>query len=590
MVAAGSIFSSGMKSTNREKSSNERESPVMDFQTRQPAGSRAAQLFVRPLALLVGALFFGGCRSMPSHSGDTNGEDAGVTKKVEAHAHYAAGVIHEMNDEGEAALQEYYQAALNDPENETLIVEVSRRFAQKKQPEKALEVLTRAAKRPKASGTIYAHLGFVYSQMGKQEQAVAANREAIRRAPTSFSGYQNLYLNYLQNKQQAEAYKVLEEAAKQPHVDVEFLINLSELYANYSIQVPARKQEATAQALALLNRAEKLKPRGPGLRMKLADGFNLLGDSAKAAQLYLDLLTRLPDLPAVRDRVRARLTEIYLRGSDHKGAIEQLEAIVRDDPTNAQACYMLASVFYEEKKLPEAADYFEKTLLLNPNFEQAYYDLASVQIGLDKTTEALSTLGRARQKFSQSFVLELLTGMAFSRQKAFKEAIQHYTAAEVIAQATEPKRLNHIFYFQLGAAHERQGDREEAEKYFERCLQLSPDFAEGLNYLGYIERGVNLPRARELIEKALKLEPKNAAYLDSLGWVLFKLDQPEEALGHILKATELAEEPDATLYDHLGDIYAVLKQPEKAQAAWRKSLAIESNDEVKKKVEAGEKK
>jgi len=106
----------------------------------------------------------------------------------------------------------------------------------------------------------------------------------------------------------------------------------------------------------------------------------------------------------------------------------------------------------------------------------------------------------------------------------------------------------------------------------------------------WAERGTNLERARELIEKALKLEPKNAAYLDSLGWVLYKLNQPQEALQYLLKAVELLDEPDATVYDHLGDLYAALKEPEKAVEAWRKSLAVESNEQVRKKIESGEKK
>ena len=550
-------------------------------------------------ALAVVSLALTGCRSANSRLANAQGEAASSgapvsssAKRVQAHAHYAAGVIHEINEESEAALEEYYQAALLDADNETLIIEVARRFAAKKQPEKALEVLNVAATRGHASGAIYAHLGFIYSQLGKQDQALAANREAIRRSPTLFSGYQNLYVTYLQNKQAKEALNVLEEANRQPKADVEFLVNLSELYANYAIQVPSQKKEATAKALALLQRAEKMEPRNPAVRLKLADGFNLLGDSAKAAQLYLDLLKKLPDLPVVRERVRSKLTEIYLRSSDRKAAIEQLEAILREDPTNAQAYYTLASVLYDDKQLQPAVEHFNKTILLSPNFEQAYYDLASAQLGMDKTSDALATLAKARQRFSQSFVLELLTGMAFSRQKGYVEAIQHFTAAEVIAQATEPKRLNHIFYFQLGAAHERKGDHAQAEKYFEKCIQLSPDFAEGLNYLGYMwaERGINLDRARELIEKALKIEPKNAAFLDSLGWVCFKLNQPEQALEHILKAAELADEPDATVYDHLGDIYAALKQPDKAQAAWRKSLAIETNEQVKKKVEAAEQK
>src|SRR6266404_3594119 len=552
------------------------------------------------MVLATSILMLAGCRSVSSRhdlspatnnvaaSSRSNSVSATNEKAAKAHAHYSAGVIHDINDEPDAALQEYYEAAIADPENDTLILEVSRRFTQNKQPEKALELLTRAASRPNASGAIFANLGFIYSQLGKQEQAIAANRSAIKKSPGSLTGYQNLFLNYLQAKQPQEALKVLDEAAKQPNAGAEFLISLSELYANFAVQVPAQKEAANAKALQILKRAEKLNPANPPTRLKLADGFNLLGDSAKAAQIYVDLLKTLPDLPQIRERVRAKLTEIYLKGSDRKGAIEQLEAIIRDDPTNAQAYYSLASIFYEEKQFAEAAEHFSKTILLSPDFEQAYYDLASSQISLNKSSEALATLEKARRRFAENFVLEFMTGMAFTREKAYAEAITHFNNAEVIAKATEPKRLNQVFYFQLGAAYERKGDYAQSEKYFDKCLELAPDFAEALNYLGYMwaERGVNLDKARELIEKAVKLEPKNAAYLDSLGWVLFKQNQPEVALQNILKATELSEEPDATVYDHLGDIYAALKQPEKAREAWRKSLSLEANEEVRKKVES----
>jgi tetratricopeptide (TPR) repeat protein len=102
----------------------------------------------------------------------------------------------------------------------------------------------------------------------------------------------------------------------------------------------------------------------------------------------------------------------------------------------------------------------------------------------------------------------------------------------------------------------------------------------------WAEHGIKLDKARELIEKAVKAEPKNAAYLDSLGWVLFKLNQPKQALEYILKAIELSKEPDATVYDHLGDTYAALNQTEKAREAWRKSLDLEPSDQVRKKLES----
>ena len=74
-------------------------------------------------------------------------------------------------------MEEYYQAAMLDPGDEALVLEVSRRLLQDKQPERALEIVKRAAARPDASGEIYARLGLIYSQLGKPDQAAAANRD-----------------------------------------------------------------------------------------------------------------------------------------------------------------------------------------------------------------------------------------------------------------------------------------------------------------------------------------------------------------------------------------------------------------------------
>ena len=549
--------------------------------------------------LALSVTLVAGCHTPSSHSdaaavsidgspapGATN--SFSTDKLAVAHAHYAAGVIFEMDDDADAALEEFYQAAMGDPATEDLVLDVSRRLLQKKQPEKALELLLRATAQPDASGPVFARLGVIYSQIGKTNEAIAAENQAIKRSPGSLAGYQALYVTCLQNKRNQEALAVLNQAAKQKTVNVSFLLGLSELYQTYGLQVPEQKEKAKAGSLAALNRAAKLNPADPAIELKLAESFITLGASDKAAEIYLDLLKRLPDVPYIRERVHAQLADIYLRESEHKQAVEQLEAIIRDDPANPQAYFFLGSIAADERKPAEAAEYFSKTVLLSPDFEPAYYELATAQLDNSKPADALATLEKARRKFSQSFVLEFLTGAAYGRQKAWTEAIQHYTAAEIIGEAADSKRLSYIFYFQFGAVCERKGDLEQAEKYFQKCLQLQPNFDEAQNYLGYMwaEHGIKLPEARELIEKAVKAEPENAAYLDSLGWVLFKLDQPKAALPYLLKAVQLSTEPDPSLYDHLGDIYAALKEPAKAREAWQKSLSLEANETIRKKLEA----
>jgi tetratricopeptide (TPR) repeat protein len=533
-----------------------------------------------------------GCSSVSSKSGTAaNGDSAPVSdwpaeKVTSAHAHFSAAVVHEVSRNQEAALREYYLAALNDPENESLVLDVSRRLLQAKQSDKALEVLKLAASRKSATGAIYARLSLVYAEMGKADLSAQAGRAAIAKAPGSLVGYQNLYVSYVRAKKPKEALGVLDQAARQPHPDPEFFISLSELYANLGLQFPAWRTNANARALAVLNSAAKLKPASVPVCLKLADGFSLMGDQARAAQIYSEVIEKLADLPQVRDRVRAKLADIYLRSEDHTNAVKQLEAIIKENPSDAQATFFLGAIAYQDRKYPEAVDFLRKAILLNPEFEPAYYDLAGAQIASDKPGDALATLDAARKRFAAGFVMEFWTAMAFTRQKAYGQAVQHLTAAEVIAKATETNRLTEAFYFQLGAAHERSGNITEAEKYFTKCLELAPNAPEAMNYLGFMwaEHGTNLVRARGLIEKALRAEPKNGAYLDSMGWVLFKMNQPKAALPWMLKAVAALPEPDATVLDHLGDVYAALDQPAKAREAWAKSVELEANEEVRKKL------
>lgn len=513
-----------------------------------------------------------------------------MARRAEAHAHYAQAVLHEMDKDGVLALEEYHKAAELDPGNEGLVVEVARRWLLQKKPERAMDILKLAVAEPDSTAILDVLLGTAYFQIGKTNLAVESNQRAIKKAPRLLAGYQNLHLNYVQEGLNEQAIKVLDSAAKQRDVDADFLIGLAELYVNLAASVPSSKTNAYPKALVLLNRAESMAITNIQSRVRLADGFNLLGEADKAAKLYQNLLADFPQAPLLQENLRSKLTDIYLRGKDRKHAIEQLEVISKADPMNLQAHYYLAMLSAEAGDSVKAEEHYRQVIVLNPKFEQAYYDLATSQLANAKTNEVFKTLGDAQKRFGENFVSEFLLGVSNARVGKYEESVKHYNSAEIIARATEPKRLTALFYFQYGSALERKGDYSESVKYFEKALELNPDFYEAANYLGYMwaERGENLERAKELIERAIKAEPKNNAYLDSLAWVLFKLGKPREALPYMRQAVEISEadkEPDVTLYDHLGDILMALGERDKALEAWRRALSLGPNEEIRKKLE-----
>lgn len=517
---------------------------------------------------------------------DLSGNSTGQGNPA-ALAHFAAGVSYEWNDDDERALEQFNQAALADPSNEHLVIKVAQRFMRDNQTDKAIAVLDKSAHRREASAILLSWLARADLEAGKTNQALAASRLSIRRNPRAIDGYESELEVYFHNNQLREAARVLSKTARSIRSDPPALVALANFYAAY---LKARPKDATAkaEAVALLDRISKLDFTTAHLWQAVADLYSQFDEPKKAAAIYDKLLAQTPEPSPVREALHEKLAGIYFAEEDRTNAMKELEAIVRDSPTRyPRAWFFLGELAFDDDKLGEAADDYENALHWDPTMEEAYYKLALVQIELHRTDDAFATIETARARFPKTYTGEFYTAVAYLHVKNYTEAIHYFGAAEVIALAGDASALDYRFYFQFGEACERNQEYKRADEYLQKCIDLNPDFGEALNYLGYMlaDRGEQLPRARALIEKAVKLEPKNGAYLDSLGWVLFKQKQAQLALPWMLKAVQLSPEPDATVLDHLGEVYMALHQPAKAIEAWKQSISIESNPDVKKKLD-----
>jgi len=138
----------------------------------------------------------------------------------------------------------------------------------------------------------------------------------------------------------------------------------------------------------------------------------------------------------------------------------------------------------------------------------------------------------------------------------------------------------------------------EAEEWLEQILDEFPDDVGAMNDLGYLwaDQGKRLSRAERMIRKAVEAEPENAAYRDSLGWVLFRLGRTDQAIVELEKAAadsgKNSQEPDAVILDHLGDAYSAAGQTDKAKETWqravntlRKQESGEEADKIQKKMD-----
>jgi tetratricopeptide (TPR) repeat protein len=178
---------------------------------------------------------------------------------------------------------------------------------------------------------------------------------------------------------------------------------------------------------------------------------------------------------------------------------------------------------------------------------------------------------------------DILSGLGvLQRRRRSQDVVDHARRAlERFPESTDIR-------FTLAAGLERTGGWDEAEKEFRAVIAAEPDNASALNYLGYMfaDRGVNLDEAKELIEKAVGLDPTSGAYQDSLGWVHFRLGDLGLAEKHLTRAASL-EPRDATVSEHLADLYKALGYSDRAAEAYRRALALEPDEEgQRERIEA----
>jgi tetratricopeptide (TPR) repeat protein len=161
----------------------------------------------------------------------------------------------------------------------------------------------------------------------------------------------------------------------------------------------------------------------------------------------------------------------------------------------------------------------------------------------------------------------------------------------LLKEYTQPADVHDIRY-SLSNAYSAAHDYPKAEAELLRLIKDHPDDATAYNDLGYVwaDQGKHLKRAEEFIRKAIALDRQqkktgpvvqsdqdrdNAAYVDSLGWVLFRRGQLDAARRELEKASSLPDgDDDPVVWDHLGDVYFRLEQPARARAAWRKAVTL----------------
>ena|SRR3989339_800446 len=371
-------------------------------------------------------------------------------------------------------------------------------------------------------------------------------------------------------------------------------------------------------ALKIINEIIELTPDDFDARERKAQILIQQNNWEAAANEFNYILEKPDILLETKIRVGASFFAQSFKDSIMLGYAKQLFEKIDKDTSYWQVKMYLGAISLAEKNDSVALNYFDEVKNLAEQNTQGWTQLGGLFFDNRHYSEAITLMNEAIELFPQDFVVNLLLGLSLAQSDRHSEAKEYLKTAidinpnDVIALSAYGYSLNQlrendeaILYLKralgispndvnllgtLGLIYDSLKMWEECDKTYEHALGIDSSNATVNNNYAYSlsERGEKLDLALEMAKLAIEKEPDNSSFLDTIGWVYYKLGNYEEAKTYLEKALEISGERPVML-DHLGDILFKMGKKELAVELWQKAYKLDSsNIDLKNKIEKGE--
>ena len=250
------------------------------------------------------------------------------------------------------------------------------------------------------------------------------------------------------------------------------------------------------------------------------------------------------------------------------------------DPNLGNGNYFLAEIYSNEKHFETALNKLDRIKQNSIMFLYSRIKKYKILKMVDEN-ESNKLLKSIRKKFPENNEVLLLIANNYREQNKCVEAIKIYN------KLIEQSENNYNYHYLKAICLDKLNRWKESKKILIYLISQNPNDAYALNYLSYSMaiRNENLIEAKKLITQALQIDKNNGFFLDTLGWIQFKLNEIDKAIKSLQLAVEL-EPNNSEIIDHLGDIYFKIGRKKEAIYEWKRALIGNANDNLKKDIKS----
>jgi len=451
-----------------------------------------------------------------------------------------------------------------------------------------------ALKSDSSIGAIHVSLAESYWQLGKVERAENHLKLALEKDPNDTEASEMLAHQYVLRQLYPQAKEIYLNLWNTNPDNIDYgytLANLAkvrekytealEVYLKIHQRYPERikpLENAAQIALAtqqltltqeLFGKLLELDGLNPNYLRTMSDIVILNGDYTTG----LELLERLVDIDSSNIDLQIRLGTLYYENEQKDQALQLFESLHQTNQLSPVVLYFLSTINAELNNLDKSEQYAQESVDQYPDEPRGYGNLALIELQRKNPEKAIRILRDVNIHIPGDFTINYLLGSSYNQISDYTNAQTYLVQALQIFPESSHARQT------LALIYDTTEQWTKSDSLYVLLITADSTDAQSLNNYAYslAEREVLLQKALKMAQKAVEIEPDNSAYLDTIGWIYFKLGNVRKAHHYINSAVD-GDKTNAVVLEHLGDVLTSKEMYQEARQIYQQASELEPDN------------
>lgn len=468
------------------------------------------------------------------------------------------------------------EVAASDPENRWFLENLAAVYSNAKMHKESAEIYEKLIQKSPNELSYYYELGSAYLYANNAPGAIRTyeNLEALTGFENSLA--EQLYKLYEHAGMDVKAEEKLQQLMERNPSEIRYVSMLASFY---------KKRGETEKAINLYETLKKEHPNDPYVKLALYEYYTEMGNKPEAFKNLEEAFSSKKVKIDSKMGILLALLDVSARDVEVKAEMyELMKILAKAHPDDAKTWAIYGDFLYSENKKRDARDKYLKSIAIDNSKYQVWNQVLFIDSELNEVDSILAHSASCIELFPNQVLPHYFSGLGQLQKQNYPEAIKSLEMAKDLSYGMPELEVQ--IMANLGDAYYQVGNVQKAWLAYDHSLRMNPSNDYVLNNYAYFLslESTELEKAEEMSKKTVDRNPNSSVYLDTYGWVLFKLGKYPQAILALQKAVQFDASKSGEIIEHLGDAQAMNGEIDKALVNWKKAKLSGGSEKLDEKI------